>query len=235
MQYHWNSASFAVMKTIIHLQKAGASDFEALEITDEILIAELLRQAIGAEEAQSELFHELRSDPYDRQRRVVDSGIRSGERLVCRPKPHEVRVHIDEQVHQSRSVTSGQALYELGQVAPGRQLYREVEGNREDTPVFRDCEVFELKQDEHFHSSDHLFKGYEIFVNTLPKVVLKRLVTFDEIVDLAFKERPKGTDPEFTVAYRNAARRPHQGTLAPHHAVKVKNGTIFDVTPTNRS
>jgi hypothetical protein len=223
------------MNTIIHLQKAGAPDFEALEITDEIFIADLLRQAIGAEEVQFDLFPELRAEPYNRQHRASEAGIKSGERLVCRPKRHEVRVHIDEEVHSSGNVTTGQALYDLGHVAAGRQLYREVEGNREDTPIFRDGEVFELKQDEHFHSSDHVFKGYDIFVNTLPKIVPRRLVTFNEIVHLAFKDLPAGTDQEFTVVYRNAAGRHPQGTLAPQHAVKVQNGTIFDVTPTNRS
>ena len=223
------------MQTIIHLQKAGAPDFEALEIAEEILIAELLRQVLGAEEDKYDLFHELRAEPYNRQHRASEAGIKSGERLICRPKRHEVRVHIDEKVHLSSNVTTGQALYNLGNVVAGRQLYREVEGNHEDAPVFRDGEIFELKQDAHFHSSDQLFKGYEIFVNTLAKVVLTRLVTFNEIVDLAFNPRPRGSNQEFTVLFRNAAGRHSQGTLAPHHAVKVKNGTIFDVTPTNRS
>jgi hypothetical protein len=223
------------MSITVKFQKAGTSDPEVFEIADEILIDELLRQVLDGQHDQFDLFSEWGAEPYNREHRAKEAGIKHGDSLLCRHRPHEVRVHIDQEALQSPSVTTGKALYELGRIAEGRQLYREVEGNREDNPVFRDREVFELKQDEHFHSADHAFKGYEIFVNTQPRVVLKRLLTFDEIVDLAFNPRPAGTDPEFTVSFRNAAGRRHQGTLAPGHAVKVKNGTIFDVTPTNRS
>ena len=86
---------------------------------------------------------------------------------------HEVRIHIDEQRYESPNPTTGEALYLLGKVAPGSDLYREVEGNREDQPVWDGGEIH-LAEDEHF-------------------------------------------------------------TLIQGEHVKVKNGTVFNVTATNKS
>ena len=42
---------------------------------------------------------------------------------------HEVRIHIDEHHYQSPTPTTGAALYMLGKVAAGMELYREVRGD----------------------------------------------------------------------------------------------------------
>ncbi len=43
---------------------------------------------------------------------------------------HEVRIHIDQTRHQSPNPTTGSALYALGMVKPGFELFREVGGDR---------------------------------------------------------------------------------------------------------
>jgi len=48
---------------------------------------------------------------------------------------HEVRIHIDQHRYESPNPTTAAALYLLGHVAPGLELYREVNGNREDEPI----------------------------------------------------------------------------------------------------
>ena len=63
-----------------------------------------------------------------------------------------VRIHIDQHRYESPNPTTGEALYLLGKVASGSDLYREVEGNREDQPVWDDGEEIHLHEDEHFHS-----------------------------------------------------------------------------------
>ena len=148
---------------------------------------------------------------------------------------HEVRIHIDRLPHRSPDPTSGEALYRLGQVPPGHQLYREVHGDQEDEPIFRDLEKIHLREDEHFYSADHLFKGYDIFVNARPRLVQKRELCFNEIVDLAFATPPSGPYISFTITFCNAAGKIHEGTLAKGHCVKIKNGTSFNVKVTDRS
>ena len=221
------------MNIKIHIHKPGASVPQAIDIADEILIVDLLRQVVDGQHEEVDLFSEGRTEPHDRNHSVKQANINDGDKVYC--KPREVRVHIDEERHLSQRVTTGAALYELGKVAAEHQLYRDVQGNREDEPIFRDVEIFNLEQDEHFHSSDKPFVGFHIIVNTEPKTVHKRLLSFDDVVELSGEPRPKGTDPETTVGYEDAAERHPDGTLLPAHFVKVKDGTIFHVAPTNRS
>jgi hypothetical protein len=64
--------------------------------------------------------------------------------------------------------------------------------------------------------------------------VTDSLVTFEQIVQLAF---PGSHDPnvEFTMTYRHAASTPPTGELGAGGTLRVKNGTIFNVTRTVRS
>jgi hypothetical protein len=75
----------------------------------------------------------------------------------------------------------------------------------------------------------------EIIVNARKRTVKGDVVSFEEIVQLAF---PGSHDPNvaFSMTYRHAASEPHAGELGPGGHVKVKKeGTIFNVTKTIRS
>ena len=76
---------------------------------------------------------------------------------------HEVKIFIDQQAYHSPNPTTGAALYALGKVEPGLELFREVTGDREDPEVPNGPEVIHLKEDEHFHSGQP--KVYHIIVN----------------------------------------------------------------------
>lgn len=79
-------------------------------------------------------------------------------------------------------------------------------------------------------------KEYTIVVNADEVTVDHDVLTFDEIVKIAFPNPPAGTDPEFTVSFEHAQSEPHDGNLAPGGTVTVKkHGTTFDVGHTNRS
>ena len=144
-----------------------------------------------------------------------------------------VRIHIDQHRHESPSPTTGEALYLLGKVAPGSDLYREVEGNREDRPVWDDSEEVHLHEDEHFHSGPAM--KITVIVNGRKKETPSRVLTFMQVVALAFDPVPTGQDWVFTVTYRKAASKPHEGTLTEGKTVTVRNGTVFNVTATNKS
>ncbi|MGJ5196557.1 MULTISPECIES: multiubiquitin domain-containing protein [unclassified Bradyrhizobium] len=75
----------------------------------------------------------------------------------------------------------------------------------------------------------------EIVVNARKRTVKGDIVSFEEIVQIAF---PGSHDPDvaFSMTYRHAASDPHAGELGPGGHVKVKKeGTIFNVTKTIRS
>jgi hypothetical protein len=77
---------------------------------------------------------------------------------------------------------------------------------------------------------------YKIIVNGTEHTVSNDVVTFDEVVEIAFPGHPTNPDIVFSVTFEDAESKPHQGTLAAGGKVTVKkHGTVFDVTQTNRS
>jgi hypothetical protein len=74
-----------------------------------------------------------------------------------------------------------------------------------------------------------------IVINGRPKTWPKGEISYAEVVALAALPLPPGEDPGFTVTYRSGHGNKPEGTLTEGHAVEVKDGMIFNVTPTNRS
>jgi hypothetical protein len=74
-----------------------------------------------------------------------------------------------------------------------------------------------------------------IVVNAQEHAVESLIVTYDEVVALAYPT-PPAPDTRYTVTYRKAKEPHHEGSLAPGQSVEVKKkGTIFNVTPTSKS
>lgn len=76
-------------------------------------------------------------------------------------------------------------------------------------------------------------KTVTIIVNGRPREVTGKLVSYEEIVKLAFPDDPFNKDIDFTVTYAS----PHgkDGELVAGQEVHVKEGMVFNVTKTNRS
>ena len=149
---------------------------------------------------------------------------------------HDVRIHIDQQHYESPNPTTGEALYILGKVPAGQNLYREVSGNREDKPVTNGPESVHLKEDEHFHGGPPTeFTEFTIIVNGRKKEVSMKTLSFDQLVALAFNPVPVGPNVMVTITYRKGPHNNPEGTLTEAAIVKIKDGMIFDVTETNRS
>lgn len=73
-----------------------------------------------------------------------------------------------------------------------------------------------------------------IIVNGEPHRVRSDVVTYQEVVTLAFPV-PPSPDARYTVSFRNAVE-PREGSLAPSQSVVVrKEGTIFNVKATGKS
>lgn len=143
-----------------------------------------------------------------------------------------VRIHIDQKPYESLNPTTGKALYILGHVETGLELYREVSGDKEDPSISNGPETVHLKDDEHFHSGPP--KEFTIIVNGQQKVVMARKISFTEIVALAFPNTPANENIMFIVTYRKA-EDDKKGILVVGQTINVKNGTIFDVTKADKS
>jgi hypothetical protein len=68
-------------------------------------------------------------------------------------KKHLVRIHIDRKPYESPAVTTHAALYVLGKVPAGYELFLEVQGDEEDQPIPNDNGEIKLKEDQHFYSA----------------------------------------------------------------------------------
>jgi Multiubiquitin len=151
------------------------------------------------------------------------------------PQHHQVRIHIDQHPHHSPNPTTGEALYVLGGVAAGFELFREVRGNREDKLIESDADVIRLHEDDHFHSGPAQVHQLAIIVNGQQKHVKAKSLTFEQLVALAFNPVPTGPNILFTITYECGPRQNPEGTLMPGGTVKIKEGMIFNVTATDKS
>ena len=85
-----------------------------------------------------------------------------------------------------------------------------------------------MEQNEHT-------KEFTIVVNGRKKVVTTEVLTFDQIVALAFDPVPTGPNIVFTITYRRGPRANPEGTLIEGGSVEIKNEMVFNVTATDKS
>ena len=78
-------------------------------------------------------------------------------------------------------------------------------------------------------------KRFDIVVNGRPKSVPSDELTFDEVVQLAFDPVPTGPHIMFAATFWNGGGRPPEGTLVQGGRVKIQDGTVFNVTATDKS
>jgi ribosomal protein L13 len=76
---------------------------------------------------------------------------------------------------------------------------------------------------------------FDIIVNAEEVTVTGHRLTFEEVVRFAVGADAENPDKSFTVTYRKSAEDKHDGTLVEGQEVKIKVGTIFNVSSTTRS
>lgn len=82
---------------------------------------------------------------------------------------------------------------------------------------------------------DEIKKEVTIIVNAQQKVVTVSELSYDALVKLAFDTPPTGGNVLFSVTYRRGQGNKPEGSLSQGEVVKIKEGMIFNVTPTNQS
>lgn len=78
-------------------------------------------------------------------------------------------------------------------------------------------------------------KGFSIVVNGRQRNVESEELTFDALVDLAFDDPARGPQIVFTITFREAGGRVMDGELDEGQRLKVRDGTIINVTRTDQS
>jgi hypothetical protein len=78
-------------------------------------------------------------------------------------------------------------------------------------------------------------RSFEIFVNAQPKKWAEEMISFSQVVALAFPNPSMGGNIVYTVTYSRGPKENPQGTLVEGQSVRVKSGMVFDVTKTDKS
>jgi hypothetical protein len=78
----------------------------------------------------------------------------------------------------------------------------------------------------------HHDKTYKVVVNGTPTDVDQEVLSFDEVVSLAFPNPDANTI--YSISFEHA-KEPKEGELLPGQSVTIKQNTEFDVDDTGRS
>ena len=78
-------------------------------------------------------------------------------------------------------------------------------------------------------------KTFSITVNGRQREVEREELSFDDLVDLAFDDPARGPQIVFTITFREADGRIVEGELDEGQRLKVRDGTIINVTRTDQS
>jgi hypothetical protein len=70
---------------------------------------------------------------------------------MAKPNHDTVRIHIEKKQVESPNPTNGSALYTLGSVPVGYDLFREVHGKGDDEFIANDGTSIALKNGDHFY------------------------------------------------------------------------------------
>ena len=76
---------------------------------------------------------------------------------------------------------------------------------------------------------------FNIVVNGKAKKVDHQILTFDEVVKIAYPTPPAPGDIVYLVTFHNADQVPKDDELIATQSVKIRNGTQFDVKHSFRS
>lgn len=165
---------------------------------------------------------------------TVDLRQRGVERFITWRSDRSFRLAIDgRRFEWGAPLITGLKLKERAGVDPQTYgVWLEVRGG-EDRPI-ENTETVDLEEPgvERFFTAPQ--SNIEIIVNSRPKMVPSPAITFEQIVQLAF---PGSHNPNtvFSITYRKAASVPSEGELGAGGSVKIKTGTIFNVTQTDKS
>ncbi len=82
---------------------------------------------------------------------------------------------------------------------------------------------------------EQIEKVSTIIVNGRARQVTVDELSFDELVDLAFDDPARGPQIVFTITFRKAGGRIEEGELDEGQRLKLRDGTVVNVTRTDQS
>jgi hypothetical protein len=217
----------------------GDVNFRTVEVPNPVPIGAQVLAAAGVNPGGGySLFAILANGDFEdvRMDEPFDLRERGAERFVAFQTDRSFKLTLnDRQLEWGKPAISGTVLYKLASAGSGDSVFLRVPGAED--RLIEPSDVVDLTAPgiEKFFTGPKPVQTYEIFVNSRPRVIEDKIVTFEKVVELAFPG-PQGPNIVFSMTYRHAESKPHAGELGPGGSVEVKKkGTIFNVTKTDKS
>lgn len=153
---------------------------------------------------------------------VVD--VKGGEVFIS---PAEVTID-GRRHHVHRGPISVAELKEIGEISAERKIALVIDGEKKILP---DDGSFEIRGGEVFVGVGDV----TIIVNARPKKWGEKLISFEQLVHLAFPEVPPNPNRVYTVTYKKGPHENPEGSMVAGQHVHVKSGMVFNVTATDKS
>lgn len=130
---------------------------------------------------------------------------------------------------------NGAEVRKLGNIPSDDEIFLAIKKPWEDEPIPDDKQVNLARPEiEHFYSKEKHFK-VEIIVNGRQKNWTEKVITFEQIVILAFGTYDPNPDKIYTVTYDKGPHENPEGSMVKGDKVYIKNKMIFNATATDKS
>lgn len=216
----------------------GDLDFKPVTVADPVPLGRQILAAGGLKpKAGVSLFAILASGDFEDVRLDEPFDLRGNgaERFIAFVTDRDWKATInDAQIEWGKRVISGAVLYALAGAGENEAVFLEVPGGTDRLIEPEELVDLEAPGIERFITAPKPRSEIEIIVNARPRIVAGPDVTFEQIVQLAFPGAPEA-NVVFSMTYRHAKSKPHQGELGIGGIVTVKKGTTFNVTRTVQS
>jgi hypothetical protein len=214
-------------------------NFRDLDVADPVPLGRQILAAAGRDPHDGySLFAILPSGDFEDVRldEPFDLRERGTERFVAFQTDRDFKLTLnDHQLEWGKPAIGGVILYTLANIGEDEAVFLEVRGGEDRLIEPADLIDLTAPSIERFITAPRPPKTFEIIVNSRPREVDEKQVTFEQVVQLAFPG-PHETNVVFSMTYRHAASTPHAGELGAGGSVEVKKkGTVFNVTRTVQS
>ena len=214
-------------------------NFRDLDVADPVPLGRQILAAAGRDPHDGySLFAILPSGDFEDVRldEPFDLRERGAERFVAFQTDRDFKLTLnDHQLEWGKPAIGGVILYTLANTGEDEAVF--LEGGGGEDRLSEPADLIDLTAPgiERFITAPRPPKTFEIIVNSRPREVDEKQVTFEQVVQLAFPG-PHETNVVFSMTYRHAASTPHAGELGAGGSVEVKKkGTVFNVTRTVQS
>jgi len=227
-----NATSFAVEVGDENL------NFKRIRIDDPVPLGRQILEAAGySDNGDISLFAILRGGEFEDVRldEKFDLRKRGAERFIAFCSDRDFRFELnDDQLQWGKPLITGTVLRRLAKAGDDEAVFLEVKGGCD--KLIEPEELVDLGQPgvERFFTGPKPVTGYEITINSRLHVLEDPVITFEQVIQLAF---PDEQDPLiiYSMTYRFAASQPSAGDLSPGQSIRIKTGTQINVTPTGRA